>query len=110
RHFDLAAERGKNHGDRHPAMQIGAVALKEWMGADGEKNVEVAGRPSAHARFALPRKPYAGPILDAGGDVDPQVALARHRPASGKGRAWGVGHLAPAPAGRAGPVPSAKAP
>src|SRR5262249_40695620 len=108
RHFDLAAERGKNHGDRHPAMQIGAVALKEWMGADGEKNVEVAGRPSAHARFALPRKPYAGPILDAGGNVDGEGALARHSPGAGTGRTWVVDHLAAALAGRAGPFQSEK--
>src|SRR5204862_193063 len=54
RHLDLAAERGKHHGDRHPTMQIRALTLEERMCANGKKNVEVAGRPAALARAAAP--------------------------------------------------------
>src|SRR6516165_6302748 len=44
RHLDLAAQRRKNHGDRHSAVQIGALALEERMCAEREENVEIPGR------------------------------------------------------------------
>src|SRR5712675_1459205 len=85
-------------------MQIGALALKERVGADGEENVEVAGRPAAHARFAFACKPDAGAILDPGGNVDRERALARHSSRAGTGRTRVVDHLTAALAGRAGPL------
>src|SRR4029453_3655274 len=61
--LDVPPKWGKNHGNRHPAIQIGALALEERMRADGEKYVEVAGGATAHARFAFAREPYAGAAL-----------------------------------------------
>src|SRR6202011_4580479 len=88
----------------HPAMQIGAVALKERMRREREKNIEVAGRPAPHPGLAFAREPDAGAVLDAGRDVDRQHALARDPPGPGAGGARTVDHLAAALAGRAGPL------
>src|SRR5690349_22374157 len=74
-------------------MQIGALALEERMGADGEENVEVAGRPAAHARFAFAGKPDAGAILDTRGNVDREGALARHSSRAGTRGTRVVDHL-----------------
>src|SRR5215813_13615855 len=104
RHLDLAAERRQHHGDRHPAVQIGALALKEWMRAEREENVEIPGRSTAHARLALAREPDAGAILDARGDVDRKRALARHPPGARARRAGIIDDLAAALAGRTGPL------
>src|SRR5260370_28221379 len=84
-------------------MQVGAVALKERMRRQREKNIEVAGRPAPHPGLALAREPDAGAVLDAGRDVDRQHALAGDPPGPGAGRARTVDHLAAALAGRAGP-------
>ena len=85
-------------------MQIGALALEERMGADGEENVEVAGRPAAHARFAFACKPDAGAILDSSGNVDRKRALARHSSRAGTRGTRVVDHLAAALAGRTRPL------
>src|SRR5262249_29670207 len=99
RHFDLAAQRRKDHGDRHSAVQMGAPRGKEGWGADGEKNVDPPGRPPAPARLAFAREPYAGAILDARGDVDRERALARHPPGARAGWAGVVDDLSAALAG-----------
>src|SRR5262245_28741890 len=85
-------------------MQIGALALEERVGADGEENVEVTGRPAAHACFAFACKPDAGAILDPGGNVDRERALARHSSRAGTGRTRVIDHLTAALAGRTGPL------
>src|SRR5436305_13553637 len=85
-------------------MQISALALEERMGADGEENVEVAGRPAAHARFAFACKPDAGAILDSSGNVDRKRALARHSSRAGTRGTRVVDHLAAALAGRTRPL------
>src|SRR6516225_4134507 len=104
RHLDLAAQRRKDHGDRHSAVQIGALALEERMRADREKNVEVPGRSTAHARLAFARESYAGAVLDARGDVDRERALARHPPGARAGWAGVVDDLSAALAGGTGPL------
>ncbi len=43
-----------------------------------EEDVEVAGRAAAQARLALAGQPDARAVLDAGGHIDRQAALARH--------------------------------
>src|SRR5262249_1682645 len=104
RHFDLAAQRRKDHGDRHSAVQIGALALEERMCADREENVEIPGRPTPHAGLAFACEPYAGAILDARGDVDRERALARHPPGARAGWAGVVDDLSAALAGGTGPL------
>src|SRR5260370_34372399 len=85
-------------------MQIGAVALKERMRRQREKNIEIAGRPAPHPGLALAREPDAGAVLDAGRDVHRQRALARDPAGARAGRARTVDHLAATLAGRAGPL------
>ena len=42
RHFDGAAQRRRGHGDRHPAMDVGALALENPVRLDREKNIKIA--------------------------------------------------------------------
>src|SRR5262249_33509823 len=96
------AERGRGHGDRHAAMRVGAVALKELVRRQRQEDVEIAGGPAAHAGFALARQANARAVLDAGRNVDRQRALARDAARPRTGRAGIVDHLAAAMTGRAG--------
>src|SRR5271154_388216 len=80
---EFAPERCLHHRDRHPAIEVGAVALEERMRLDGEKNVKVAGRPAPHSRLALAGETNAGAVLDAGGNIDRERALPG--PAAGAG-------------------------
>src|SRR5215471_9331271 len=104
RHLDLAAHRRKDHGDRHAAVQIGALAVEKRMCADREENVEIPGGSTAHARLAFARESYAGAILDARGDVDRERALARHPPGARAGWAGVVDDLSTTLAGGTGPL------
>src|ERR1700687_389893 len=51
--LDLAAHDRRHDGDRHPAMQVGAFALEERVGADRQENIKIARRAAAHAGFAF---------------------------------------------------------
>ena len=77
-------------------MQVGAVALEERVRAEREEDVEIAGRPAAHAGLAFAGEADAGAVLDAGRDVDRQRALARDAAGARAGRAGIVDHLAAA--------------
>ena len=89
-------------------MQIGAFALEERMCAEGEKNVEVAGGATAHARFAFTGKPDAGAVLDPCRNAHRQGTLARYSSGAGTGRTRVVDHLTAALAGRTGPLQGEK--
>src|SRR5439155_22604845 len=82
-------------------MQVGAVALKEFVRRYLKKNVQIAGRAAAQAGFAFTCKPDAGPILYAGRDIDRECALARNAPAAATDLARVVDHLPAAMTGRA---------
>src|SRR5262249_7250026 len=101
-HLELAAERRDHHRDRHPAMQVGTLALEERVRGDREEDIEAARRAAAHPGLAFAGKPYAGAVLDAGGNVDRERALAGHSPGARAGRTGIVDHLAAALAARAG--------
>ena len=101
-HPDFAAERRLHHRDRHAAEKIGAVALIEGMRLRRDENVEIAGRPAAHARLAFAGEADARAVLDARRNVDREVALARHPAGARAGRAWIVDDFALAVAMRAG--------
>src|SRR6185312_5070010 len=45
RHFKFAAKRGARHRDRHTAIQVGAIALEEFVRSDLKKNIKVARPP-----------------------------------------------------------------
>src|SRR6185437_5261703 len=80
---EVAPERRLHHRDRHPAIEVGAVALEERVRLDGEENIEIARRPAAHASFPLAGQANAGSVLDAGGNVDRERALPGHAAGAG---------------------------
>src|SRR5580692_8659201 len=82
-------------------MEVGAVALKEWMRAERQENIEVAGRPTAETCLAFPGQPDARAVFDARRDIHRQSALARDPAQSDARRARAFDHLAPALAGQA---------
>src|SRR5215467_3409540 len=101
-HFEFAAERGLDHRDRHPAMQVSAVTLEERMRGDRQEDVEISGRATAHASLALAREADACAVLDARRNVDRERALARDAARARAVRARTVDHLAAALAAGAG--------
>src|SRR6185312_5570324 len=78
RYLDGAAERRGRHGDRHAAMDVGAVALEDAVRLDREEDVKVARRAAAHAGLALAGQADARAVLDAGRNVDGQRLLLAH--------------------------------
>src|SRR5690606_23838209 len=101
-HFEGAAERRRRHGDRHLAIEVGAVALEEFVRLDRQEDVEVAGRSAAQAGFALVGEPDAGAVLDAGGNVHRERTFLDDAALAGTFRAGILDRLAPALAARAG--------
>src|SRR5919109_1267384 len=68
-----------------PPSMIGAVALEERMRSEREENIEIAGRPAAHARFPFTGEANARAVLDTGRNVDRERALARDPAGAGAG-------------------------
>src|SRR6185436_516543 len=102
RHVDVPAERCRRHGDGHSAENVGAVALEELVRLDRQEDIEVAGRPAAHAGLALAGEANARAVLDARRDVDRQRAFAHHAARAAAGAARVVDDLAASLAGGAG--------
>src|SRR4051794_36326876 len=76
RHHDLAAERRRDHRDRHTAEEVGGVALEEGVRLDREEDVEIARRPALQPGLALAGEADPGAVLDARRHVDGEGALA----------------------------------
>src|SRR5579883_903972 len=102
RHLDRAAERRLHHGDRHAAVDVGALALEQLVPAHRQEDVEIAGRAAARAGFTLAGKTDARAILDARGNADLECLVASHAALARAGAAGLVDHLARAMAGVAG--------
>ena len=85
-------------------MQIGAVALEELVRRQRQENIEIAGRPAAHAGLAFAGEPDAGAVLDAGGMLTDSVRSRVTRPEPAQDRAGILDHLAAALTARAGPL------
>src|SRR5512138_4034309 len=85
-------------------MQVGAIALEEFVRRQRQKDVEVAGRAAADTGFAFAGKANAGAVFDPLRDVDRQRALARDAALAGAGGAGILDHLAAALTARAGPL------
>src|SRR6266849_3739848 len=68
--FDLSAERRRRETDRHLAVQVVVVALKNRMGFDLDLHVKIACRPAIHPGLAFTGKTDAIAIVYAGGDLD----------------------------------------
>src|SRR6202162_1030136 len=104
RDIEAAAERRGDHGDRHPTVQVGALALKERVRSNRQEDVEIARRPAARAGLALAGEPDARAVLDPGRPVGGARALTRVPPRSGARRAGIVDDLAASVAARTGPL------
>src|SRR5690606_10051707 len=102
RHLDGAAESGRGEGDRHPAMNVGAVALEHAMRLQRQEDIEVAGWCAAHPRLALAGQADARAFLDAGGNVDAERALLAQAPGALAHLAGPLDHLAGAVAALTG--------
>src|SRR5213075_2566266 len=85
RHLDRAAERGGGDRDRHPAEDVGAVALKDLVRRNADEDVEVARGSALRPGFALAGEADAGAVLHPRRDVDRQRLLATNAalPAAG---------------------------
>src|SRR5690348_5959153 len=94
RNLEVTAERGRHHRDRNAAMQVGPVALEEFVRRDGQEDVEIASGTTAHARLAFAGQTNPRAILDARRNVDRERAFARNSPGARTGRAWIFDHLA----------------
>ena len=70
RHLEFTAERRGDHRDRHPAVEVGAIALEKLVGSQRQENVEVARWPAANAGFAFTGKSNSGAVFNALRDVD----------------------------------------
>src|SRR5687767_6223949 len=109
RHLDLAAERERRECQRHGAMQIVAVALKELVLTDEDHDVEIPRRAAERASFAFSGEPQPLTGGNAGGDLHRQLAHfldAAFAAASGAGLG---DHLARTAALTAGPRDREKA-
>src|SRR5450631_978370 len=76
RHVDRAAERRGGERDRHPTIDVGAVALKNRVLRNADEDVEVACRRAVQADLALAGKADTGAVLDPGRDGNRQRLLA----------------------------------
>src|SRR5579872_4666644 len=83
-------------------MQVGAVALEEFVGSQRQEDVEVARRPAAKTRLALARQRNASPVFHALRNIDRKTSLARHPPRAGAGGTGLFDHLSAALAGGTG--------
>src|SRR5205823_371913 len=95
---EFAAERSRHHGNRNAAMQVGAFALEEWMRANREEDIKIAGRSAANAGFAFTGEADAGAVLAARWHIHRQrafagdaVAAAAHRTGLRFGPGFGAG-------------------
>src|SRR3984893_4585126 len=76
RDLDRAAERRRRDRERHPAMDVGAVALEDPMGGDADEDEEIARRSAADADLAFSPETDADAVLDPGRYTDRQRLLA----------------------------------
>src|SRR3954468_15325990 len=83
-------------------MQMGAVALEEFVGRQRQENIEIAGRTAADAGLAFAGQANAGAVLDALRNVDRQSPVARHPARADAGGAGVFDHLAAALTARTG--------
>src|SRR6185437_43605 len=102
RHLDGAAERGRDHRDGHPALDIGALALEEPVLGHRDEDVKIARRRSAHPALALAGKADPGAVLDPRRDVDGERLLLAQPSLPRAGPARALDDPAGALTGRAG--------
>src|SRR5271166_5918529 len=91
-YLDGAPERRGRDRNRHPAMDVGTVALKDRVWGHGYENVEIAGGGTAHPNLAFAGEADADAVLDPRGNVDREGLLAPDSALAGAGPAWLFNH------------------
>src|SRR5690349_17104673 len=77
---DAAAQCRGGEGDRRLRDQGRAVAPEDRVTLHMDEEVEIAWRRTAHSRFAFAGNADAGAFVDAGGDVDVELAGLERAP------------------------------
>src|SRR5439155_462495 len=85
--FDLSTERCRRETDRHLAVQVVVVALKNRMGLDLDLHVKITCRSATDPGLALARKANAIAVVYAGGNLDRERFLFFHSRGTVAGRA-----------------------
>src|SRR5438270_13938940 len=70
RHFDLCTQACRRETDRHAAVEVVTVALKERMGRDRKENIEIARRAAVEACLTLTGKANPRAFLNAGRNIN----------------------------------------
>src|SRR5687767_596781 len=109
RHLDLAAERQRGECQRHRAMQIVAVALKELVLTDEDHDVEIPRRAAERPGFTFAGEPQPLTGGNAGRDLHRQLAHLLDAAFAAAGGAGFGDHLAGPAALTAGPRDREKA-
>src|SRR5690606_21092816 len=96
------AERGGGHRDLDGAVQVVTAATERLVRPDDHLDVEVAGRTATRADLTLAAQLDAGAGVDAGGNLDGQLAAGPDPAVPGAVEARVLDDLAVAAAGAAG--------
>src|SRR5256886_4241747 len=100
--FDFSAERRRRKTDRHLAVQVVVVALKNRMGLDLDLHVKITCRSATGPGLAIARKADAIAVVYAGGNLDRERFLFFHSRGTVAGPAGLRGGPSRFPAPRAG--------
>src|SRR5437763_10972806 len=83
-------------------MQVGAIALEEFVTGQRQENIEIARRTAADPGLAFAGEANAGAVFDALRNVDREGAVARHPSRTDTGGTGVFDHLAAALTTRTG--------
>ena len=75
---DFRAQRSLRKRDRDNAVQIVSLPLEEGMLLHVQDHIQVAGRATVKAAFAVSREANAGSVFDSGGNFGVNRPLAQH--------------------------------
>ena len=108
-YIDFAAERRRHDADRHVAVQVVAIALKNVVLLEADFNVQITRGAAVGARLTIARAANAHAVVDTGRNFDFQGFLALDLSLTRAGGA-GIGNdLAHTAASRAGLLHAEKA-
>ena len=96
RYLDFAAERSLGKADRHFTVKVITVSGKDFVGADMNHHVQIAGRPAIDAGFTFSGQAYAVAFVNAGWNFYRECFLLLDSPVAATGRARIVYYLAAA--------------
>src|SRR3954454_3057824 len=100
RYLDRSAERGRRKRNRHPAVDVGAIALEDRMRRETDENIKITRRRAVRSDLALAGQPNARAVLDARRNVDREGLFLAHAPLPATGLARFLDRLSGAVASR----------